>query len=161
MRRHGVYVRLTPDELDRVRADPSAARPLIEGRSADAPRRRYRLDEAWQAVWYLLRRAGAPTRVIMEGTPLWDSGDEEDDAPSVFTPSEVSQAARWLSAWPAERLASYFDCTAFARADIYPPIWNRRNGTDHRAWVVGYYAGLPQFFATAAVAGDALMLWIG
>lgn len=161
MRRHGVYVRLTPDELDRVRADPSAARPLIEDRPADVPRR-YRLDEAWQAVWYLLRRAGAPTRVIMEGTPLWDTEDEEDeDAPSVITPTEVSQAAHWLAAWPAERLASYFDCGAFAKADIYPPIWNRRTGTDHRAWVVGYYAGLPQFFATTALAGDALMLWIG
>lgn len=159
---YGVYVRLSPDELEALRAAPDRVSALVNRDAADPGRRRYDLDRAWQAIWYLLRRAGAPTRAIMEGSPLWRPADDGDeDVPSVFSPEEVKRAAAWLAEWPAQRIASYFDRDAFAVADIYPQIWNSATEPDPGGWLLSRYAGLPAYFAEAAETGDALLLWVG
>jgi hypothetical protein len=165
---YGVYARLTPKELDRALKDPQRERELAEslqkwypGGKGDAAFRSSRVldvDKAWNGLWYLLHAEGAPAEIMGGGTAVSDY--EWGYGPALYlTAEQVEMAAAFLQATPWALLARHFDPVAMVADHVYPEVWDRPD-EDNLGWLQDYYLELVPFFAAAAGAGDAVIVWI-
>ena len=164
----GEYARVSPEELERALEDPQRGQELFSRLSAAAyPRgqegpdkeRALDVDKAWHGIWYLLREAGGgPVDVVGGGSPVSDV-DQGYGPARYLTAEEVRAGAAHLEATAWESLADHFDPVMMDSADIYPSIWDR--GDEAIDYLRANYKSLVGFFAAAASAGDAVILWIG
>lgn len=118
------------------------------------------VDKAWDALDFLLRRAGVQPDVIHgeESLPGAGAGDWGHGPPSYLTPERVRTAAAALAALPGGALFKDVTVAELARADLYPGL--RWDDEQWPAYVVRHYAALSRFFQAAAGEGDAVLVWL-
>ncbi|WP_433496214.1 DUF1877 family protein [Micromonospora sp. CA-248089] len=170
---NGNWLRVTPDELTRARADHDWAYESAQA-AADAEDERYAgTGKAWQALEFLLERLGVTVPVITGGDLLvalpdalpegtdWaeflDAYDWGYGPPSFLTPEQVAQAATELAGITEEDLVRGVDLAELTAANIYPLIWDRDG---ELSWVTHHLPYARDFFAAAAKAGDAVICWL-
>lgn len=160
----GAYARVTPAELDQALLDPQRAAELVEnlaettypGQDSAATDRCIDIDKAWHGTWFLLNAVGAPVDIVEGGAPLSD--ENLGYGPARYpNPSEVEEAAAYLTAVRWEDLAGHFDPARMTADGIYPAIWDDGHALDY---LRVNHAILVKFFGTAAAAGDAVILWL-
>jgi hypothetical protein len=168
---YGEWLRVTPAELERAKADLDWARELAakaeEDDTADdgdmTTRRSFGTDKTWHALDYLLGRRGFPVSIVFGEETFGDDADEAETdwgyGPQRYlTPEQVQRAAVELVPLSGEQLIDgvmHFDLVA---EHIYPAIWD---SPDELEWAVSGLAGVKAYFAAAAQAGDAIICWIG
>jgi hypothetical protein len=118
------------------------------------------IDKSWHAIQFLL--TGEPWQgdppfqnAVMGGTELGDE-DVGYGPARCLTPAEVQSVSAALASLSGEQLWSRFDAKKFAEAEIYPQGWS----SEGKGYVVAYYDALRAFFAEAARAGDAIILYL-
>ncbi|MEV4692757.1 DUF1877 family protein [Micromonospora echinospora] len=170
---NGNWLRVTPDELARARADHDWAYESARA-AADAEDVRYGgTGKAWQALEFLLERHGVTVPVVTGGdllVPLPDAPPEGGDwaefldaydwgygPPCHLTPEQVAQAATALAGITEEDLVRGVDPAELTAAGIYPLIWDRDG---ELSWVTHHLPYAREFFAAAAGAGDAVICWL-
>jgi uncharacterized protein DUF1877 len=161
----GEYLRVTPDELARAVSDPQWALQLVEEiedaeEEADlspAEARHLTTHKAWNAIAFLLERAGFPVDIVYGEEEFAEGEDWGYGPPRYLAAGRVRIAAEALAAVSYDSLTSDVDRTAFAQADIYPQIWDEPDSIE---WVRGWYEPLVPFFADAARQGQAMLVWL-
>ncbi|MFG3118570.1 YfbM family protein [Streptomyces sp. NPDC048197] len=163
----GEYARVTPAELTRVLGDPEwgltlvARRREAEAQAAPEPAeaRCLDVDKSWDALGFLLRRAGFPVDVVHGEEAVPYAEDWGYGPPRYLTPERVRTAAEALAEIPAASLTAGVGPEDLAKAEVYPTIvWDRGEPLDY---VTDYYALLQPFFGAAAEKGDAMLMWLG
>ncbi|GAB7031058.1 YfbM family protein [Streptomyces platensis subsp. malvinus] len=163
----GEYARVTPAELTRVLGDPEWGLALVarrrEAEAEEVPEpasaRCLDVDKSWDALGFLLRRAGFPVDVVHGEEAVPDAEDWGYGPPRYLTPERVRTAAEALAGIPATSLTAGVGPEDLAEAEIYPTIvWERGESLDY---VTDYYALLRPFFGAAAEKGDAMLMWLG
>jgi Domain of unknown function (DUF1877) len=149
---------VTPAELESILADPSAVEALIYSEATPS----LDLDKAWWGIHFLLTGDYGPSSkplswAILGGVEL-DGPDLGYGSPRYLRPDEVVAVAEALAGMPAEALASGFDAAALTEANVYPNIWDE--GTDAADYLIHHYKKLGPFYADAAKAGHAMLLWV-
>ncbi|MGW6701629.1 YfbM family protein [Nocardia sp. NPDC055049] len=143
-----VFTRITPSDAIRVTAEPDAAWDLIEtARSADEPSGD--LDQAWDGLRCLFSAAAVDFDLL--------GGDEpstRQDCLRVWSATEVSAAARVLSATPFDRLAEHFSPELMDEEGAGPDIWDGDEALDYLREA---YEDLQAFFTHAAATNSAAM----
>jgi hypothetical protein len=162
----GEYVRLTPDELERVVKDPEWAQDfvdeLVDAELELAPEpaaaRCHDTDKAWAALGFLLRRLAFPVDIVRGEEEIPGAEDWGYGPPRHLTPERVRQAAEALAATSPEYLVDGVAPEDLARADVYPRlVWERAESLDY---VAGHYRELVPFFQAAARDGHAVLVWL-
>jgi hypothetical protein len=113
------------------------------------------LDEAWQAIHFLLTgtdfdTAGPLGRATMGGREI------RDTQIGYGTPTQVKATARALAAITPEQLAWRFRPAAMIEAGIYPDRWEGE-GAMTIGDILPYYEKLRAFYAAATERGDAVL----
>ncbi|MEE4544381.1 YfbM family protein [Streptomyces sp. V4-01] len=162
----GEYVRLTPAELDRLIGDEQWAdgfvHELIDTELDEEPEasqaRCHDTDKAWDALRFLLRRAGFPVDIVHgEQSVPWDE-DWGYGPPRYLTAARVQEAARALTALSPEHLVEGVAPADLAAADVYPAlVWERGESLDY---VAAHYEAVAVFFQAAARDGHAVLVWL-
>ncbi|MEU3556064.1 YfbM family protein [Streptomyces fragilis] len=159
----GEYARLSPAELERAVREPRWAPKLVDAPLAGEPdagpgSRRHDVDKTWQALGFLLDRAGFPVDVTFGDEVLPGADDWGYGPPRLIRPERVRVAAEAFGRIPPASLAEGVGPSDLAAADVYPRVvWERGEPLD---WVTGHYEALGAFFRAAARAGDAVLVWI-
>ncbi|WOI62486.1 YfbM family protein [Streptomyces fradiae] len=161
----GEYARLTPDEFARALRDPEWAEErvdeLVEAElegGGDGEPRCLDVDKAWEALDFLLTRAGFPVDVVFGDDAIPGAEEWGYTPPRFLAPERVREAAEALLAMPAERLVAGFGPRDLAREGVYPVIaWEREESLEY---VTDHYEALVPFFAAAARDGDAVLMWL-
>ncbi len=160
----GEYLRVTPDELARLRASTTSIVDYLypEDEHEHPTERRLDVGKSWHAIHYLLNGVpweGEPPRLnaVLGGEPIGD--DDLGYGPVRFlTAEEVRDVADALEDAPVFVLLENFDHEALTNAEIYPHAWR---GEDwERDYVSTHYSELAAFFRAAARAGDAMLLYL-
>ena len=159
----GNYLRVSDAELDRLKNDPSDIMEVLypnDGEGDHPEGRHLDIDKSWHAIQFLLTGDpwdGEPPEqnAVMGGVELGDEDVGYGPARGL-TSAEVRVVSTALAALSGEDLWSRFDADAFARAEIYPQGWS----TEGKGYILGYYEELRAFFADAARAGDAMLLYL-
>ncbi|WP_433202636.1 YfbM family protein [Dactylosporangium sp. CS-047395] len=165
----GNYLRITPLELDRARKDPDWAMEYaedLEDAEIDEPEspdgqlaadRLHRTDRTWDALRYLLERAGCPVNVV-HGEEEFTEEDWGYGPAFLLTPEQVASGSAFLSGLPFEGLIRDVTAADLAAADLYPQGgWDDPGSLDH---LRRYYEDLVGYFAEANRTGDAMVLWL-
>ncbi|MFE9201163.1 YfbM family protein [Micromonospora sp. NPDC007230] len=157
--------RLSAGELAAVLADPSVVDMLLYGDldddEAEMPEPELDLDKSWHGIHYLLtgtawqigESAGA---AILGGVEIGPDGGY--GPPRLLDPDSVRAIATALNGLEVETLRARFDPGAMTAAEIYPDLWT--NGTDDFDYLMSHFAELCQFYHSAAVSGQAVLLAI-
>ncbi|SDG89382.1 YfbM family protein [Klenkia brasiliensis] len=151
-------VRMDPDQLDAVRADPGRWWDLLESDGEDV----VDLDKAWRGVHVLLNGdigdvttpAGA---AFFGGEPLGPDGGDADagyGAARVLAPDEVLAAARALRGLDLLQLLTRFDPQAWGADGVYPSGWTEG---DAHAYLLPALQQLREFLTAAAREGQAVV----
>jgi hypothetical protein len=163
----GEYARVTSGELGRVLDDPQWGQEFLDALSETAYSRQQEpgdgrvldIDKAWNGIWYLLQEAGGgPVDIVGGGVPVSDI-DRGYGLVRYLTADDVRAGSAHLQVTTWESLASHYDPGKMSSADIYPSIWDQ--GDEALDYLRVNYEALAAFFAAAASAGDAVILWIG
>ncbi|WEH34760.1 YfbM family protein [Streptomyces sp. AM 4-1-1] len=166
MSMNGEYVRLTPDELERVIGDHEWATALVEKlMDADARRRPgsaearcHGTDKAWDAIGFLTRRAGFLVDIVHGEEQVPWGEDWGYGPPRYLSPDRVRTAAEAMAETGADRLVEGVGPADLTAAEVYPVgIWER---DDSLEYATGHYEALVPFFRSAAEAGDAILVWL-
>lgn len=158
----GEYARLSPGELERVIGEPERApalvdEPVVGEPDAGSGPRRHDVDKTWQALGFLLDRAGFPVDVVLGDEVLPGASDWGYGPPRLIRPERVRVAAEAFARISPASLAEGIGPADLAAAEIYPQVvWERGEPLD---WVTGHYEALGEFFR-ASRAGDAVLVWI-
>jgi hypothetical protein len=131
---NGEYLCVTPDELARALKDPDWALELAKDvRDAEeeldltpGEGRHLSTHKAWQAIAFILGRAGFPVDIVYGEGRFAD--DEDFDwgygPPRYLTPEWVQVADQALAATSFDALAAGVTPAVLAQANIYPQIWD-------------------------------------
>jgi len=159
--------RLSSDDLQAVLGEPTAVSALIYGDldddDADMPEPELDLDKSWHAIHYLLTGtawevgddpAGA---AILGGVEV---GEDDGYGPArLLHPEAVRAVSTALDALTIETLRARFKADAMAAAEIYPEGWTGDAGA-FDDYLAPHFAGLRDFYRTAAANGQAVLLAI-
>ncbi|MER7538856.1 YfbM family protein [Streptomyces sp. NPDC097704] len=156
----GMYARLSPAQLRRTLDDPAFGLRLVEGMGdAEDGGRRLDVDKTWHAMSFLLDRLDFAVDVVfgeqeVEGSPDWGYAP-----PRYLSPTQVRTAAEGLAGIAATALTGAATRQELFEAGVYPDvIWTRDE--DALAYVEAHYDALVAFVTSAALAGDAVVMWI-
>ena len=164
---NGEYLRVTPDELGRALKDPEWALELAqdvrdaeeEAGPSPGEARYLSTHKAWQAIGFILDRAGFPVDIVYGEGRFAD--DEEIDwgygPPRYLTPERVQTAGQALAATSFDALAAGVTQAALTQADIYPQVWDEPDSIE---WVRGWFEPLIPYFGNAATQGQAMLIWL-
>jgi hypothetical protein len=164
----GNYMRLTPLEVDRARKDLGWAREFaddLEDAELDAPEsadgtlaveRLYRTEKAWDALRFLLERAGCPVNVVF-GEEEFTEEDWGYGPAHILSAERVVAASAFLGSTGFDALMVGLTFADFDAAKVYPQMWNDAEALD---WLRTVYEELVAYFAAAASVGDALIVWL-
>jgi hypothetical protein len=164
---YGQWLRVSPDELTRAKADiewaTKFAREVVNRAAEDdlAQRRAFGTDKAWHALAYLLERRDFPVNIVFGEQPLTADDDSADwgyGPPRYLTPAQVNLAAAELVALTVDEFVGGVALAELAREQIYPNVWD---DPEELTWVAAHLAGVRTWFSAAAAAGDAVLCWIG
>lgn len=159
----GSYVRITARKLATALADPGwalrYADDVVDAESeiAVAPARARHLDTswAWDALAFLLRRAGLPVDFVHGGHEI--AGAETGYGPLRYLdPDQVGLVARTLADLPFAVLAD-----GLAPADLagcHPQ--NKWDEPDALVEVQSFYEPLRAYFRAAAREREAVLVWL-
>jgi hypothetical protein len=155
---YGYYLRVTPEELKRALADDGWAREFVYDRCRSGgplDERWLGVDKAWEGIFYVLAQAGLPHQLI-DGRVLISPVDGEPPTPRYFDTDEVAAIARFLALQPFAELVVAAERETAPAARAYRPEgdWD----DFYRDFITGHGVYLPEFFAEAAKAGDAVVL---
>ncbi|GGT05558.1 hypothetical protein GCM10010271_04630 [Streptomyces kurssanovii] len=104
---------------------------------------------------FLLQRSGFPVSVIHGEESLGDTDDWGYGAPRYLPADRVRLAAEKLSCLTYDQLLDGVE--PLVAAEIYPLGWEDRSSLE---WGGDWFAGLAQYFAAAAQAGHAVIVWL-
>ncbi len=159
--------RLSDADLARLVEDPELLPAYVNGSRTPegfGPFADLSLDESWHAIHFLLTGSAwdgkPPLNFVATGGR--ELGEDNGYGPSrSLRAAQVRKLAAALDKYPPDALLKRFDPEALAAADVYPGTW-RRPAEEHdaRGYVAGYYDELRKFVIEAAVAGQALIIWI-
>jgi hypothetical protein len=152
----GNFLKLSPEELAELIADPSAVEEFIypEDESRDDA---IDVDKAWPGIHFLLAGdagGGDPplANVLLGGTEV---GDDIGYGPaSYLTADEVKAVANALDEIPPEAFATRYDATSLTQHGIYPEI---RDESDAAEYLSGFYKKLRDYYRDAASHGQAML----
>jgi hypothetical protein len=148
----GSYLRVTPDELKNAIADEGWLFARLDesggGRSLD-------VDKAWHAIGFLLERVDFPVNVVFDGEAF--GADNGYGQPRYLTPERVRTASEALAKTSFDELLIGVEPSDLTRAEVYPGIWDEPDSLDY---VRAHYEPLVDFFASATLDGDAVLLWL-
>ena len=120
------------------------------------------MDKAWHGVHYLLTGSAwggqPPLNFLVAGPEIGDV-DVGYGPARAHAPEAVGAIAAALATVSEATLRATFDPGAMEAATVYPTVWTR-DGDAALAWLLGEFAGLREFVAAAAAAGDGLVLWL-
>jgi len=157
----GNYRRLTPAQLDELRADPSAVPGFLYNADA-SPEQHLDIDKSWHAIHFLLTgsawKGPTPLRNVVLGGTVLGEADVGYGPARYLTPQEVQKVAAALQDIPPEALVARYDARALISAEIYPQVWEEEELD--RAYILYYYRQLVDFFLKAAEAGDAMLVYL-
>lgn len=111
----------------------------------------------WHAIDHLLRRHGAASTILDDGTPI---GAASDGVPAsrLFDADQVRRLDTALSAFAPEVLATAYDPADLDGADVYPAQWTAwEEEFDPLGEILEHYTFLQYFAAERAKHGDALL----
>ena len=157
----GNYRRVTLAQLDALKMNPDSVPDFLYS-SGSAEDMHLEIDKSWHAIHFLLTgsvwEGALPLRnAVLGGVPLGEQ-DVGYGPARYLTPAEAQAVAEALKAIPAKDLMARYDADALVDAEIYPQIWDE--GEQAREYIQYYYEQLVTFFAQAAAAGDAVLLYI-
>ena len=153
----GTYVRLAELKLERTLRDPQLVSDVLfpevdDGNVLD-------IDKAWHAIHFLLNADPWNGHPPLHDAVLGGAEFGEDRGygpPRYLRPAEVANVAAALRSISGDVLWSRFSQQDFADAEIYPHGWT---GTDdEKNYILAYYDKLREFFDTASLAGQAVVL---
>jgi hypothetical protein len=158
----GNYRRIPAAALDALLAAPGTLASVLYPRGRQGADRHLDLDKTWHLIHFLLngdawQGAWPLFGAVLGGTEVSDE-DVGYGPARYLRPAEVAEVAAALDPITPEVLWSRFDAAAAESAEIYPVPW--AGGADDQEYVTAYYAHLRAFFATAARAGDAVLVYI-
>lgn len=143
----GAYLRVTPEELRELIEEPEQYWAYAE--KAVGTERTVDIDKAWNALWFLAKRAGVEVDFVLGGTLLGEA--DSDGPPRYFTADQVRTISAEMARTGFDRLSEGVELSELEAEGIYPWIWDEPDALDY---VRGYYDELVPFFAEAAKAGD-------
>jgi hypothetical protein len=124
----------------------------VPANNPDAHGESVSLEKAWHGLHYLLTGSATegppPLGFILEGgKPIGDGGGY--GPPRLFSPSEVQQMHKALSAISDNKLWSRFNAEEMTDQDVYPGIWDEPEEELREEYVM-YFNELKKLFAAAA-----------
>lgn len=160
----GHFVKITPSFLGEVIEDPNRATELVypEDDSYPEPPAALDLDKAWHLIHFLLvgetwGGEGPLAAAILGGEAL-----EETDAGygpfRYLVVEQVREVAEALARVDSEDLWKNFDAKKVADAEVYPSGWE--GGDEDKQYICQNFEELKKFYAEAAAAGSALLLYV-
>ncbi|MFF0052166.1 YfbM family protein [Streptomyces sp. NPDC005498] len=161
----GEYFRVTAAELERVIQDSDWALDYIEesrdveeeAKLSPAEARHFSTYKAWHLLDFLLQRSGFPVSVI-HGEEFLGEADDWGYGPPRYLPADrVRLAADELGCLTYDRLLDGVEPHELMAAEIYPLGWEDRSSLE---WGGDWFAGLAEYFAAAAHAGHAVIVWL-
>jgi hypothetical protein len=165
----GNYLRVTPVEADRARRDGEWALQWaadLADAELDAPAsaagrlaaaQLFRTDKAWGGLRFLLlERGGCPVDVIY-GEEEFTDEDWGYGPARLLSVDQVRVGSGFLTGMTFDALSGGSAVAELIAAAPYPGGWDQPDELD---WLRGYYDDLTRFFAAAATAGDAMIVWL-
>jgi hypothetical protein len=160
------YVRVSPAQLDRLLKDPKSIHAFLhpDDEKTQDDGRQMDIEKTWDIIHFLLtgsrEAVEGPLNDVVSGGE--DIGDEDVGyGPARYlTPEKVAKAATALSQIPFEALWKRLDLKAMKAADVYLSE-SLADDEWHRGWVKQHYEALRKFFAQAAAAHEAIILYLG
>ncbi|MFC8829224.1 YfbM family protein [Streptomyces sp. NPDC057137] len=161
---NGEYLRVTVAELARAVDDPEWAFEYVmevmetDGINDVAPSdaRQLTTHKAFGAIAFLLERAGVPVDIVHGEQALtsehWGYGPAK-----YLDADQVRLAADSLARLSFDDLVREVDSAQLTAAQIYPLIWDEADALE---WVRGWFDPLAPFFASAASAEEAMLVWL-
>lgn len=162
----GEYLRVREHEVARALRDPEwaleYAYEIEEAEEDDPPlragkARRFSTDKAWDLLCFLLTRAQFPVNVVHGEEPFAENEDWGYGPPRYLPADRVGLAARELRRLSYDRLIAGVDPAELTRAEVYPLLWHE---PDALSWGRRPFTALQDYFDTAAVHGDAVIVWL-
>ncbi|MFI7080045.1 YfbM family protein [Micromonospora sp. NPDC049903] len=172
---NGNWLRVSPDELERAKADLAWAYDIARTARNDDSDRWTTTDKAWHGLDFLLDRLGFEIPLVLGAEEFVESPDVEPDSeemldfldnleddwgygpPSYLTPDQVAAAASALDTLTEDDLVRGVDPQELNRAEVYPGIWERPGMLE---WAAHFLPDARSFFAAAAKDGDAVICWL-
>ncbi len=144
------FRRVTPEELDKARADPFGWHERAPEPGPEEPDGY--LDKSWAGLEFLFDQAEVPIT-------LMDPGDLLDDEGAFWgwSVGTVAETAHQLRAAPFEQLARHYDPARMTEQDIYPSIIWERDGDAIEDLRSGHEI-MARFFERAAATGSAAIM---
>jgi hypothetical protein len=166
MSMQGMYQRLPPRLLDSIRrsSDEEIERFVVDTiLEYEGPRTLSPLldiDKAWHALHFLLCNhawEGEPPLVnaVLGGQEI--GPDLGYGPPRYLTAEEVKDVSFALAGLRTDELRVRFDPAALRAHEIYPDGWDADTPVD---WLIEAFDSLKDYFAQAASAGDAMLLFL-
>lgn len=160
----GHFVKITPAFLQEVIDDPDRATQLVypEDDSYPEPPAALDIDKAWHLIHFLLVGEawggdGPLATAVLGGEAL--EGTDAGYGPFRYLhPEQVQNVAKALGHVDSEDLWKNFDAKKVAEAKVYPAGWE--SGEDDKQYICQNFESLKAFYAEAAAAGSALLLYI-
>ncbi|MER6351699.1 YfbM family protein [Streptomyces sp. NPDC001634] len=161
----GEYLRVTAAELDRAIQDPDWALDFVEevqdaeeeSEPAPADARHFSTYKTWDVLRFLLARAEFPVNVVHGEEPFAEDEDWGYGPPRYLRPERVRLAAQAFQTTTYDELIDDVDPADLTSAEVYPLRWDEPGALE---WGRQWYDGLTQFFDAAAVADDAMLVWL-
>lgn len=156
----GQYLRVAPDTITRIQRAPSTLLDALhpDPQPADFLVKHLDIDKTWHVIHFLLNddpwEGQAPFDVVLGGTPLTEEDLGYGQA-RYLVPQEVAASARALQGIAPEQLWSRYDPARARAAELY---WSDDAGS--KQYALENYERLQAFFAAAAKAHDAMILWL-
>jgi hypothetical protein len=156
------YLRVTPAELEKLKADPSSAVDFVlyEERREE---REFTTEKTWMAIDYLLAKgiyAEDPhlSELIQGGKVIEGAG--LDTNLRYFTQAEVKEMASALLKVTHEQLLAPYDPKKMNELYIYPTAWGEDVEFDHR-YITDWFDTLVRGFSKAAQRDEAVLVYLG
>ncbi len=160
------YRRITPEEFNRLQADPKAAESFFGTSLDDFDDRYLDIGTDWHALHFLLTGDGELKPQPLPPSPLAKvvQGGTETTWPCTYghvrslTPDEVQTVADALARISVDYLRSRFSVESFNTAQIYPHGRRARWTAEDAESVFEIYPSVVKFFQAAARDGDMILL---
>lgn len=156
------FTSIPQQTLQSLLEDPEKVVELLYPDDDEDPPNSMDVDKAWHGLHYLLtgeaEGSDEPLALaILEGTEI---GPELDFGPARYlTADEVKAVAQALAALTPEALAQRYNPRDMQEKQIYPQIWERDDPNDVE-YLLDFFPTLQQFYADAAMRGDAVIHWM-
>ena len=157
----GNFLRLSPEELAALIADPSSVESYLY-RGEQERKNSIDIDKAWHGIHYLLTGddwGGDPplANVVLGGTEF--GGDLGYGPARYLNADEVKSAADALKGITPDVLRSRYVASALSENEIYPEIWDDPDD-DAIGYLATWYETLRAFYIDAAAKGNAMLKYL-